>query len=274
MLKRARDTLQVNYRNYMGELSDRSTSSPSIANRALMGMGYKGREEGTVAGEIYRGAFQLKGWAFNYMHNHLGAELFGYDNQPKSFGQAMADMLKGKNPQGLMGIAKLISAGVVISSATNMMRDVASGKTPENPLSLNGIGRAFARQSLGIYSDFLLQDAKPDASFWDRVGNLTGPEFGVVKDIFEEGYKVAHQLNSENGMTPEQLGADEKSWFQDVYRRVPGTSLFWTKAAMDYAVLNNLSEMLNPGYQDRLITNAAKKGQSFLAGGPGPQTTP
>lgn len=273
-LSRARDELQSNYRNYMGELSDRSTTSPSIANRALMGMGYKGREEGTVAGELYRGAFQLKGWAINYMRNHLGAELFGYDNQPATFGQAMADILKGKNPKGTMGLAKLISSGVIIASVTNAMRDAATGKTPENPLTERGVARAFARQSLGIYSDFLFQDTRPDASFWDRVGNMTGPEYGLLSDIYDLGQKTVNQLSSSDGVTPEQLGSDERQLFQDTYRRVPGTSLFWTKAVMDYAILNNLSEELNPGYQQRLIDAAAKKGQGFLAGGPGPQTAP
>lgn len=273
-LERVRDTLQDNYRNYMGELADRSTSSPSIANKAVMGMGYKGREEGTVAGELYRGAFQLKGWAVNYMRNHLGAELYGYDNQPKSMGQAMADVLKGNNPRGAMGLAKVISSGAAIAMVTNMIRDAAGGKSPENPMSPHGIMRALARQSLGVYSDFLLQDTKPDASFWDRIGHLAGPEYDVVSDVSDAGYKLAGQLNSQSGVTPEKLGADEREWFQDVYRRVPGTSLFWTKGVMDYAILNNISEALNPGYQQRLMDNAAKKSQHYLLGGAGPQTTP
>ena len=273
-LARARDTLKDNYRNYMGELSDRSTSSPSIANKAVMGMGYKGREEGTVAGELYRGAFQLKGWAINYMRNHLGAELMGYDNQPKTWGEAMKATLTGGNNKGLMGIAKLVSSGVVIASATNMMRDMAAGKTPSDPTSLRSIGRAFARQSFGVYSDFLLQDARPDASFWDRVGSTLGPEYGLTADIFDAANKFGNQVASQQGVTPERLGADERDWFQDVYRRTPGTSLFWAKGAMDYAILNNISEALNPGYQQRLMDSAAKKNQSYMLGGAGPQTTP
>lgn len=271
-LKRAQTDLVEKYRNYMGELSDRSTSSPSIANNAAMGMGYKGRAEGTPFGEIYRGAFQLKGWAINYMRNHLGGEMFGYDNQPATWGQAMADMLKGNNPKGLTGLAKVMSAGVVIAMATNAMRDVATGKSPEDPLSSHGIQRAFARQFMGVYSDFLFQDVKPDASFWDRIGNMAGPEEGLVSDTFDLGNKVFNQIRSDNGPSPEQVGSDERELFQNVYRRVPGTSLFWAKAAMDYAILNNISESLNPGYQQRLIDNAQKQGQGFLAGGPGPQT--
>ncbi len=270
VLSRARDSLMENYRNYVGELADRGTSAPSIANRAFMGMGkYK---EGTIPGELYRGALQLKGWAANYLRNHLGDELFGHDNQPATFGQAMADLLKGKNPKGFMGLAKLISTGFIISEITNAMHDVASGKSPEDPLSKAGILRAVASGSLGIYADFLLQDSNPDASFFDKLGDETGPEFGLVSDLFNIGHRTIEQLSSTDGLTPEKIGNDERELFQSLYHHTPGTSLFWTKATMDYFILNNLSEQLNPGYQQRLIERNQKAGQTFLGGAPGPQT--
>ena len=67
---------------------------------------------------------------------------------------------------------------------------------------------------------------------------------------------------------------DAQRTFGTAYRNTPGTSLFWTKGALDYLVLNNVSENLNPGYQQRLMDRAQKtRGQSYLMGGAGPQSS-
>jgi hypothetical protein len=265
-LVRARNDLTASYRNLLGEMADRSVSAPSIANRALMGYGYKSFEAGTFSGELWRGALQLKGWAVNYMRNHLGRELYGYSDQYKTFGQAMKETLTGGNNRALAGLAKLISAGVVIASATNMMRDMADGKVPESPLSTHGLLRAFGRQSLGLYSDFLFQDVRPGTSFFDRVGRMLGPEIGLVSDIADAGYKVGDQIASKKGYTADDLGKDTQTWFSTIYRNTPGTSVAWAKYALDYFIFDNISEMMNPGYKQRLNKRMQQQGRSFLPG--------
>lgn len=272
-LARARNQLADNYRNLMGELADRSVSAPSIAGQAFMGLGREGMKAGTFQGELYRGALQLKGWAANYMRNHLGAELYGRDTEMMSFGQKMASVLRGNENKAVMGMAKLIAAGVPIASVTYMLKDLASGKTPENPLSQDALLRAFARQGLGLYTDFLLQDSRPDTTFFEKLGRMTGPEFGLLSDIANESSRIGSQIKSSEGLTSQKLGADERSWLLTAGHNIPGTRLFWTKFAVDYFVINNLAEMMNPGYQQRLIQSAAKKGQTYLPA-PGPQTTP
>lgn len=272
-LARARNQLADNYRNLMGELADRSVSAPSIAGQAFMGLGREGMKAGTFQGELYRGALQLKGWAANYMRNHLGAELYGRDTEMMSFGQKMASVLRGNESKAVMGMAKLIAAGIPIASVTYMLKDLASGKTPENPLSQDALLRAFARQGLGLYTDFLLQDSRPDTTFFEKIGRMTGPEFGLLSDIANESSRIGSQIKSSEGLTSQKLGADERNWLLTAGHNIPGTRLFWTKFAVDYFVINNLAEMMNPGYQQRLIQSAAKKGQTYLPA-PGPQTTP
>lgn len=275
-LSRARDELTSQYRNLMGEKADRDVSAPSISNRAMMGLGYQGREGGTVAGELYRGALQLKGWVMNYMANHLGRELHGYSTEYRTTGQALVDMVRvwdkeNFNPKALSGMARLVAAGVPIAYASNALRNLATGKEPGAWDDPHTWQKAFARQSLGIYSDMLLQDTRPDASIYDRLGDMLGPELGLYGDMANSAINLSAQIRSDGGVTPEKLGKDEAGWFQDVYRRVPGTQLFWTKFAMDYMVMNNLSEMLNPGYQQRLMDRQQKNGTPMIWGA-GPQT--
>lgn len=265
-LTRARNDLADNYRNLMGELADRSVSAPSIANQAFARMGEQTFQAGTLKGELWRGALQLKGWALNYMRNHLGDELLGYNTTHKTMGQAIKDVVTGQNNKALWGISRLVASGMVIASVTNMLRDLATGEEPEDPLSEHALKRALARQSLGLYTDFLLQDTRPDASIWERIGRMAGPEIGFATDMANSAIRLIAQHESSDGVTPEKLGRDMKDWFQTIYRATPGTSLFWSKWAMDYLIRDNISEMLNPGYKQRLEQQREKNGRTMLFG--------
>lgn len=280
-LTRARADLAASYRNMMGEMADRSTSAPSIANQAVMQMGRV--QAHTLLGELMRGALQLKGFAFNYMRNHLGRELYGYAENKMGFGEAMATMLKGSTPGGRSaraGLAKLIATGIGFGYMSNTLRDVAVGKTIENPVGdqwKDAMGRAVTRQSLGLYSDFLMSALSPEggqnSSLFDRVGELTGPEFGFANDLYTNLHALeGHVAKGMEGRDEtDNYYKDAQRTFGTAYRNTPGTSLFWTKYALDYLVLNNVSEELNPGYQSRLRDRMAKdRGQSYLLGS-GPQ---
>lgn len=283
-LMRARANVAASYRNMMGEMADRSTSAPSIANQAVMQMGRV--PAGTLVGELMRGALQLKGFAFNYMRNHLGRELYGYSQNKMGFGEAMKTMLTGSTPGGASaraGLAKLIATGIAFGYVSNTLRDVAVGKSIEDPTGdhwKDAMGRAVTRQSLGLYSDFLMAALSPDAgqnsSLFDRVGDLTGPEFGFANDMYSNLHALEnHAANAENGKDEtDNFYKDAQRVGSTLYRNTPGTSLFWTKGAMDYLILNNFSEELNPGYQQRLMNRAQEtRGQSYLMGGAGPQST-
>lgn len=279
-LSRARERLTSQYRSLLGEKADRDVSAPSIANQANVGLGYERARPGTISGELWRGALQLKGWVFNYMHNHMGRELHGYGEfggNYRTTGQAIVDMVRvwdkdNYNPRALGGMARLVAAGVPIALASNALRNLAAGKAPEDPTTLGAWLHAFERQSFGLYSEFLLQDVRPDSTIGERLYDMaSGPEISFYSDIVNSGFRLAAQAESEEGITPEKLGSDEREWFQALWRRVPATQLFWDKFAFDYMVQNNLSEMMNPGYQQRLIDRQQKNGTPYLFGA-GPQT--
>jgi hypothetical protein len=276
-MQRARADLAASYRNLMGEMADRSTSAPSIANQAVMQMGRVPAH--TFLGEVMRGALQLKGFAFNYMRNHIGRELYGYSENKMGFGEAMATMLKGSTPGGRSaraGLAKLIATGVAFGYMSNTLRDVAVGKTVEDPTGehwKDAMGRAITRQSLGLYSDFLMSALNPEtgqnSSLFDKLGDLTGPEFGFANDLYTNLHALeGHVAKAAEGRDQtDNFYKDAQRTFGTLYRNTPGTSLFWTKYALDYMVLNNVSEELNPGYQQRLQSRMAKdRGQSYLLG--------
>jgi hypothetical protein len=253
-------------------MADRITSTPSRAIRSVMN---QGTLPNTATGELLRGAMQLKNFTFNYMRNHLGRELAGYDTEGATMPQLLWRTVTGRNPGGAKGLALLIAGGVGYGYISNALHDIATGRTPEDPTGdhwANAMKRAFFRQSLGLYSDFLFNESRPDESFWDKLGDLTGPEGETVADTFRLGQRVVNQATRKHGFRSGDFGNDEQQLLGDIYRNVPGNNLFWTKYALDYLVLNNISEMLSPGYQQRLIDRAQeRRGQTYLLGA-GPQT--
>jgi hypothetical protein len=271
-LKRARDDLQAHYRNFLGEMADRVTSTPSRAIRSIMN---QGTLPNTVTGELMRGAMQLKTFTAGYMRNHLGQELAGYDTEGATMPQLFWRTVTGRNPTGAKGLALLIGSGVGYAYISNALHDIATGKTPENPIGPNwkdAMMRAFFRQSFGLYSDFLFSESRPDESLWDKLGDLAGPEAETAADIFRLGQRVFNQATRDGGFHNGDFNKDAQQALAFAYRNTPGNNLFWTKYALDFLVLNNISEMLNPGYQQRLIARAQeRRGQTYLLGA-GPQT--
>ncbi|MDE2233898.1 MAG: hypothetical protein KGJ90_07400, partial [Patescibacteria group bacterium] len=174
LLRRARADLAGKYRNILGELADRATSATSLENQAALHLGEI--NPNSPYSTVMRWALQLKGWGLNYIRNHLDRELRGHYTNYVSVGQALRDMALGRNNSGLVGLSRLIAKGMVVAYITNSLRQMAMGQTPLNPFDfdsekyngfLNTPGAqaaagAFAKQGLGLYSDWILAQGAPD----------------------------------------------------------------------------------------------------------------
>jgi hypothetical protein len=227
-------------------------------------------------------ALQLKGWAINYMSEHLGAAVLDKYTEYKSLGGALSDMMVGKNNRGLQGIAQMVVGGVSIAYVTNALKQMAKGQSPVDPTGhkpgaavvdqpwFDAAQEAFARGSFGLYSDFLFSKGQPDETLMDKIGKIvTGPEGEFLTKSYDIISKDLKQGFQQGGYTQARIRDDEQKLFGFAYHNVPATNVFWMKWALDYYILNNISEQLNPGYQQRLKDYARKTDQHYLAGSPG-----
>jgi hypothetical protein len=278
-LKRARDLVADNYRNMLGELADTATSEPNRNMRTILNAPIVNAQPWQQ--ELYRGFFVLKGFLANYMRNHLGGLLMGQDANPENVGFTKAlwraVTLRGEGSSYKM-MGSLIAGGVGLGYLKDALSDLAAGKTPENPVGDHyghAMVRAFTFQSLGLLSDFVLgAGSKPDANVWEKMGALSGPEAETMGDIVDNLSKDATHLwklkNDDNYSNDDFLrdfGKDSASWTGTLYHSIPGNNLLWSKFATDYFVLDNIMDMLNPGYKDRLKQRASEKqGQNFWIG--------
>lgn len=280
-LKRIRDRVADSYRNLLGENANRVVTSPSTARNAMLKMGTSVYDPNTIHGWAALQALQLKGWAINYMSEHLGTSLLDQYTSYKSIGGALSDMMMGKNNRGLQGIAQLVAGGVGIAYTTNALKDLAKGKSPIDPTGhkdgapigeqpwFNAAMDAFARGSFGLYSDFLLSKGNPDEGLMDKIGKIaTGPEGEFIANTYDLVSRDIKQ-GFNGGYTQARINKDLQQAFGFAYKNVPATNVFWMKWALDYYILNNISEQINPGYQQRLKDYAKKNDQYYLAGSPG-----
>jgi hypothetical protein len=219
----------------------------------------------------------LKGFVSNYMRNHLGGIAMGNDANPMNvgWGKAMARTLTGQNgTSSFKQMASLIAGGVGMGYLKDYLKDIVDGKTPEDPTSGDAFKRAMLFQSFGLLSDYVLAPGGgANQSVWDKIGGLMGPEISETGELVDNLTKTGTHLGKwafdhdySNDDFYRDFGKDQASWTQQLYHDVPGNNLIWTKWATDYAVLDNLLEMENPGYKQRLAERRAKTGQQSWLG--------
>ena len=285
-LKRMRDRLADQYRNLIGENANRNVSAPSTARNALLRIG-KYYDPNTVHGWAMAQAASLKGWAINYMSEHLGRGILSQYTEHVPLSRIMQDLMTGKNTQGLKITAQYMVGGVALAYASNTLRQLAMGKAPVNPVGTDAskpiteqpwfdvLSEAIARGAAGTYGDFFFgQTGNPETShpLTDKLTKLIlGPEgefYLKVGDLLEKS--TADAIKS-GGYETSAIRGDEQKAFGIGYHALPPSNLLATKWALDYYFFNALSEQINPGYQQRLQGYAKRQNTYYLAGSPGAQ---
>lgn len=269
-LSRKQAELIANYRNYISDTANLAVNHPSYAVRAIALQGHKA---GDAMGEGLRQASVFKMWTLSYMRNFIGGELHGYNEDRLGNGEAMWRLLTMKDGgRGMTGLATLIAGSTFFGYVTNSLRDVAAGKIPQNPFSsapiqsqsafpnptegTDALYRAMSTGSTaGLYSDFLLGNAH---DFWNQVGEMSGPAGETIGEAADIGASTTRAMRaySDTGDETKLLKAGDKM-LQAMEQQTPGRNFLYTKAALDYFILDNISEALEPGWK-------AKKQQRLL----------
>lgn len=261
-LSRKRDELAANYRNLVGEMSN-ITGQGNLTTRAIM---MQGTNPGTWNGELLRHFMFLKSFTINYMRNYLGREIYGYNAERMTFPQALKAMVTFQDGgKAFAGTSKLIATGAMFGYISNALTDMENGRVPDTNWT-TAVPKALVRGgAFGIYSDFLLAQVRPDASFADRVANIAGPTIGTAANLGDIVLGTIAAAGSKEGFTEKKQETKARQLFQLAYGSLPGANLFYTKYVMDYLVLHNLADMIQPGYGKKVQkTLKENTGQSYL----------
>lgn len=190
---------------------------------------YGSLQRGTVIGEIARSALQFKSFPWAYMQRGI-------------------DMVANQDTPGSKAamVAWLVGATTVAGAMILQTREMLSGKDPRTMGDENWFkfwGAAFLQGgALGIYGDFLYsvnQTRYGSGPLEALAGPTMGPllEFGIVQPLTAAKQAIDHKET--------HLAA---KLVQDVKGFIPGSNIWYTKAALDHLIWQNVLESLSPGY--------------------------
>lgn len=212
------------------EEQDIAVIEPGARERAMI---QAGTVRGTVKGELVRSFFQFKTFPISMMMRHWQR------------GMGMYSTTSGK--AGYLGT--LLAAQTVMGAVAMEINDILSGRDPRNlnPMEEGGarnwLAAVLKGGSLGLYGDFLFADTTDYGR--SLLGALAGPAAGFVEDV--------DSLTRENIL--QVMQGEETDFGAEATRFVrsytPGSTLWYSKAALDRLVFHQMQEYFSPGYLRR-----------------------
>jgi len=192
---------------------------PGARERAIL---LQGQRPGTVVGSALRLFTQFKAFPTAVITKAWGRELYG--------GQGGAG--------ATAGIVHMMVAATALGYLAMSAKDLVKGRNPRDPTDPKTWAAAFLQGGgAGIYGDFLVGEfSRFGRSFWETA---LGPTAGTVGDV------VGLWNQAKQGQDPSAEA------FQAALSHTPFLNLFYVKPALDYLVLYQVQEALNPGFLRR-----------------------
>jgi hypothetical protein len=215
---------------------------PNARNRAFM---LRGTKPGTVPGEILRYIGQFKSFSIAITQSVLGREVYGrgYDTLGEYLRKGRGDML---------GLAHMIGLYGLLGYGAMSAKDLLKGREPRDPMSVQTVIASLAQGGgLGLYGDFLFGEYSRFGK--SLVSSIAGPVAGAADTVAELYTRVR------NGDDVAAVA------FKALLDNTPFANLFWLRPLLDYAILFNIQESLNPGYLRRMERRVERQNeQRFL----------
>lgn len=218
------------------------------------------------AGDFEKASFLNRGWAQNTaegiaMRMIAHFKSYSYTMASKFSKAYYYENLAGKSMgDQSMTIAPVIAALTAYGYIGQAAWDIAHNRTPQNPATPKTMVDSMVRGGAGgVYGDFLL-------GTWDTrhgrsaLSYLAGPELGKVADFGD----LLTQFK-EAGLERDASKVRGAAISRFVFNIVPG-NLPVVRNALDYLILNDMAERMNPGYNERMKARLAKQGQEQILG--------
>lgn len=237
-------------RTYLTDQTSFLVLEPDNKTRAYM---LQGTRPGTWTGELARFMMQFKSFNFAYLQKIVGRELYG-----RGFmGQGALGALRAGNGE-LGGLASLILASTVLGYGSMSLKDIAKGRTPRNPIEQPWqvfLAAMVQGGGAGIYGDFLFGESNRFGG--GMLGTFAGPAIGEGNDALMLFQDIVH-----GDKDAVDAAANAMRWG---LRNTPYLNLFYTRMALDYLLVYQAQEKLNPGYLRRMERRLKKENnQTFL----------
>lgn len=228
---------------YVGEVAE-ALNEPTAGTTALMTMGTR---PGTVMGEAARFVGQLKKFPVEFVRAQVGRSLLARADAETPLWQVVKS-----GDFNVPAVVHMIVANTVLGYMAMTAKDLAKGREPRDPGHWKTWLAALQQGGgLGVYGDFLFGEFNRFGGGF--VETLSGPVVGQVNTMLRAWSMIRDGQDAGATAVNAAKGA------------IPFANLFYTRAALDYLVMHQIAEMVNPGSLARMERRLEKDyGQRFI----------
>lgn len=165
-------------------------------------------------------------------------------------------------------LATMMALTTIGGAAGITLRGIAQGKDPDQMVPKDGKnGEAYkfylksvlAGGGLGIYGDLLTNAIeKPYGGVLSTLAGPFGDDVAQVSGILSSAAKISTAPDAE-----QQVDKSALAGTRFIKSMTPGSNLWYTKAATDHLIFNQIQEYLSPGSLARGQAKAQKNGTTF-----------
>lgn len=227
--------------------SDSAVLTPGWRDRAIM---FSGLERGTWKGEITRSFWQFKSFPF------------------AQFRRAYELMMSRESVGGRAAlVSSMIVLGTVMGAMILQVQETLAGKDPRDMSDWRfWIAAMMKGGTLGIYGDFLYSLSGETRYGSGPLEIVAGPTIGRVASMAEMAAKAPGQIaEGKEAKLAARLASQAKTL-------IPGQNLWYTKAATDHLIFQQVQEALSPGYLDHVRARTMREFRQDWWWGPGELT--
>jgi hypothetical protein len=243
-ITRMYNELETMLRIYFSDRVDYAVPTPGAAERKWATFG---TQPGTPLGESVRMIMMFKSFPITVMNKVLGRTIYG--NGAKSIGQWLLH-----DRRGTMNLALLMAMGTALGYLSGAVRDAIRGRNPkpliddEGKINMAALNDAAIRGgSLGMLGDVLM--SQYDRGYKSFSSQMLGPVFGQLDEVAR--IKSLVQTGEfDKAVSPTGKLALDNS---------PFINLFYVRPVLDYLILWNLEELMDPGSMGRMESAVERK---------------
>lgn len=237
--QRVRDEVASSFQAHLLDEQGMAVVEAGLRERTWMGAGMK---KGTAMGEITKSMLQFKSFSAAFLMRH-GSRAMSQPTKMSKVGYATS----------------LIAMTTILGGLVVQLKELSSGNDPqtmwdsEDPQkSLEFLKRSFvAGGGLPVLGDILV--AGMDPSGRDTADFLSGPFGSDAKAIL--ALTVGNATQAGNGV---ETNAGNEA-FRFLKNKIPAQNLWYTKAATNRMIFDEMQDMIAPGYREKLLRKAERE---------------
>ncbi len=232
---RIRQNLETDARAFFADDTKFAIIEPDAATTAFMTQGIR---PGTGGGEAIRAMMQFKSFPIAYWQRQIGGRRWR----------------RGGETTDIPGAIEFTVSALAFGYMAMTLKDISKNRTPRDPLKKETwFAAAMQSGGLGIFGDFFL--GKVNRFGGGFTETLAGPFMGELGNLVDVGSHILHG----EGKEARDLA------IRSTMNNMPYLNLWYTRAAMDWLLLDRIKEAMSPGYKRRMRQNMEKEfGQQTL----------